>query len=159
MARTVFVRLSSGTVLETNDPSLWSDAKRIPATEGRKALEREAMKRLRQSLRRGSTVYTVLRGASSSGMSRTISLHVIRGGELRDITAAAARAMGYKVVRAPMGEGIRVGGCGMDMGFHLVYNLSRSLFKPRKPKPGEDAKAPGRANLRDGGYALNHRWA
>jgi hypothetical protein len=35
-------------------------------------------------------------------------------------------------------NGIRVGGCGMDMGFHLVYTLSRALF--------------------DDGYYVKHEW-
>ena len=35
-------------------------------------------------------------------------------------------------------EGVKVGGAGMDMGFHLVYNLAAVLF--------------------DDGYALEHKW-
>ena len=38
-----------------------------------------------------------------------------------------------------------VGGCGMDMGFHVVYSLARSLYPE---KPGQ----------RDGGYSLKHEW-
>ena len=33
---------------------------------------------------------------------------------------------------------VGVGGCGMDMGFHLVYTLSRELF--------------------DDGYYVKHEW-
>jgi len=37
---------------------------------------------------------------------------------------------------------LRVGGCGMDMGFHIVYSLSLALY--------------GSAN--DGGYTLSQEW-
>jgi hypothetical protein len=40
-------------------------------------------------------------------------------------------------------DGYKVGGCGMDMGFHLVYTLASVLFP-------EDRKT--------GGYKLNHEW-
>jgi hypothetical protein len=35
-------------------------------------------------------------------------------------------------------NGIKVGGCGMDMGFHVIYNISKTLFND--------------------GYAIKHQW-
>jgi hypothetical protein len=51
--------------------------------------------------------------------------------------------------------GIKIGGCGMDMGFDLVYSLGATLWpngtrKPHGTRNGEPDSA--------GGYALNHRW-
>ena len=51
--------------------------------------------------------------------------------------------------------GLRVSGCGMDMGFHVVYNLGYALWPDGTPEPhGTRNGAPDS----DGGYALKHRW-
>jgi hypothetical protein len=96
----------------------------------------EALERLHEWLKPGDTVFTVLRHRSASGMLRSISLLKVtakgggRSGEEPDVLCFDGNA-----VRVGLGsydqrhEGVRVGGCGMDMGFHLVYELSRALFK------------------------------
>jgi hypothetical protein len=89
-----------------------------------------------------ATVYTVLRSVSSSGMTRHISLKVASGGDILDITYLAAQAMGDKLHERNGWNTIRVNGCGMDMGFHLVYNLSSVLF----------------AGQERAGYKLAQRW-
>lgn len=74
---------------------------------------------------------------------------------------AAIRNIGYLAARA-MGDtwdsdrqGIKVGGCGMDMGFHLVYSLGSTLWPKGTPKPhGTRNGEPDRA----GGYALKKEW-
>ena len=44
-------------------------------------------------------------------------------------------------------EAIRVGGCGMDMGFHVVYNLSRALYRDgRFVCMGEDCPSNDHSN-------------
>src|SRR3990167_9299796 len=99
-------------------------------TTKRQALEnekQEAIARLRAMLKPGSTVYTILRHVSRSGMSRTIGAQVIKDGEPVDIAAWAAKAIGQPLDRDR--RGVKMGGCGMDMGFELVYNLSYWLFK------------------------------
>jgi len=74
-------------------------------------------------------VYTILRHVSSSGMSRDISLIVADSdGRVSDITYYAAAAMGDRLIERNGHRAIRVHGAGMDMGFHLVYNLSSVLF-------------------------------
>jgi hypothetical protein len=79
------------------------------------------------------TVYTILRSVSASGMTRHISL-VVAGvndegkADLYDITFLAAQAMGEKLQERNGHRTIRVNGCGMDMGFHLVYTLSSVLY-------------------------------
>ena len=87
-------------------------------------------------------VYTILRHVSSSGMSRDISLVIADGGELVDVTYYAAQALGDKLTERNGHRVIRVNGCGMDMGFHLVYNLASVLFHGQE-----------RA-----GYILNQSW-
>jgi hypothetical protein len=90
----------------------------------------------------GTKVYTIMRHVSSSGMSRNISLVIANGDEVIDITYYAAHALGDKLIESKGHRAIRVNGCGMDMGFHLVYSLSSVLFA------GEDRA----------GYKLSHRW-
>jgi len=89
------------------------------------------------------TVYTVLRHVSASGNSRDISLFTVRDGKLSNITVVAAKAMGDKVRESNGQFAIRVGGCGMDMGFHIVWNLSYSLYEGQE-----------RA-----GYVIRQEWA
>ncbi|AFU86493.1 hypothetical protein D869_gp090 [Caulobacter phage CcrRogue] len=72
---------------------------------------------------------------------------------VRSIGWLAAKAMGdtFDADR----QGIKVGGCGMDMGFHLVYSLGRTLWPNGTKKPhGSRNGEPDR----DGGYALKHSW-
>lgn len=89
------------------------------------------------------TIHTVLRHVSQSGMSRDISLLTTENGALRNITYLAGQAMGEKVKDRNGQWVIRVNGCGMDMGFHLVYNLSHSLYE------GSDRA----------GYVISQEWA
>ena len=138
----VYVKLPSGSIIETDHPEYHADAQRIPAAEGKRLLKADAIKYLRKVLKRGDTVYTVLRHVSASGMSRRIDLYAIKGNRPVYLTGYAARAMDYP---APKDRGITVQGCGMDMGFHLVYNLSMSLFCPKKYD-------------HDAAYALKHEW-
>ncbi len=79
-------------------------------------------------LKEGDKVYTILRNVSSSGMTRNISLVVAKEGEIIDVTYYVAHALGEKVSESKGHRTIKVSGCGMDMGFYLVYNLSSVLF-------------------------------
>jgi hypothetical protein len=133
-----------------------------------KARQAEAIDELRAMLPPGSEVKTILRHCSRSGMSRSIS--VVIDGE--DLTWLAARAMGEKFDRY---GGITRGGCGTDMGFDLVYSLSRRLYPdgfecigwsydlPRADRcPSSDHSNHPRETFMyhsgNGGYALKQRW-
>lgn len=93
----------------------------------------EALARLHEWIKPGDTVYTVLRNVSRSGMQREIGIVLLprpdRTGTASDSPLhpnyAVATVLGYRIGKR---DGIIVGGCGMDMGFHLVYNLGRTLF-------------------------------
>lgn len=92
-----------------------------------KVERQEAIERLREEIKPGDKIYTILRHRSRSGMQRSISLIQIDAqGTTREWDYLAARAMGDRIDN--VNGGIKVGGCGMDMGFHLVYNLGRTLF-------------------------------
>lgn len=112
----------------------------------------ESRQTLLDLLKPGDTVYTVLKHVSRSGMMRHIQLKLVRDGDICDITYHAACVMGDSIAKD---GGIRVAGCGMDMGFALVYNLGAVLWprgteKPHGTRNGEPDN--------DGGYALKQRW-
>lgn len=109
--------------------------------------EAEAIVHLREMLKPGDTVYTVLRHVSRSGMTRGIDCYMIADNKPQWITGYVGHAIGSPQPEAYWRKsmGLKIGGCGMDMGFHIVYTLSRVLFHEI------DAK-------HDGGYALMHGW-
>lgn len=138
-------------------------------TKAEKAEQEQAIEHLRDILKPGDTVHTILRHVSRSGMSRSISCVVTgRGNEPYEIDWLVRKALDMKFDRVH--SGLKIGGCGMDMGYAIVYNLSRVLFQGRfrcigKGCPSNDhSNAPypkRRKNGRqhsDGGYALNHHW-
>lgn len=89
--------------------------------------ETEAKEKLKDLLKKADfKVYTLLRHVSQSGMLRRISAFVIINNEPYEIDYLLAK-IGFK--RGDMNhEGIIISGCGMDMGFSLVYDLSSTLY-------------------------------
>lgn len=140
-----YIRDPSGHVFETDNPHFHPDCVRLSAKEGRAAYVAQSKAELRQLAPTGATIYCVLRDVSRSGMSRRISFYVIQDNRPRCIDylievlgTGGAKRHGNK-------DGLVVPGCGMDMGFHVVYSLARSLH----------SDAPGSG---DAGYALQHSW-
>ena len=120
----------------------------------------EAMERLHELLPVGGVCYTDVKSVAKSGMRRKMKFFVVENGSTIDITWPVATVLGDPV----QSDGtIRVSGCGMDMGFHMVYSLSRRLF-PDGFKPRDAGKDYGRNGTsaddidKDGGYALKQRW-
>jgi hypothetical protein len=118
----------------------------------------EAREKLRELLPPGTTVSTILRHVSRSGMQRSIS-PIIDG---EDYSWLVRRAIGGIIDQR--NGGIKRTGCGMDMGFDLVYSLSRALYPngfacigERCPSNDHSNHDPGPAHG-DGGYALEQRW-
>jgi hypothetical protein len=97
---------------------------------------------LKNYIKPGQTIYTVQRHVSASGMSRNLSVLVSNGDKVEDITYYVAQALGDKLTYHAGHRVIKVNGCGMDMGFHLIYSLSSVLFH------GQDRA----------GYVLKHAW-
>ena len=103
-------------------------------------------------LKPNQKIYTSLNSVSSSGMSRQISVYVVDGDSIRNITWLVAQILDYKIGSK---GGMVVGGCGMDMGFHVVYGLGRALWPNGIQEPhGTRNGVPDS----DGGYALKHSW-
>lgn len=100
----------------------------------------EALAQLRNFAPEGSTVYTVLRHVSQSGMTRYISAFVIIDDEPVRLDYLLTQIVGWKPSNRQYNrpDGVKVTGTGMDMGFHLVYTLAHAVY-------GD-------------GYKLSHRW-
>lgn len=114
-------------------------------TKKEQSEQNEARETLRKELKPGMTVYCNLRSVSRSGMSRVISLHYIDpAGELRWISWLAAKACGDSYDRKR--EGVKISGCGMDMGFALVSNLAAVLFPDGFDCIGENCPAADHSN-------------
>ena len=132
-----------------------------------KATERaraEAIEHLRELLPPGSTVYTVLRHVSRSGMMRHIDVYTIRDGEHVYLSGWAATATGS--TRTHEGE-IKRSGCGMDMGYDLMMSIGYALYPDGYACIGEGCPSNDHHNYRhgdcpvhhkSGGYAFKHRW-
>ena len=119
----------------------------------------EALERLREWVKPGDTIYTILRHVSASGMTRVIDmLAILPDGTIRHLGYNAAIACGDPYDRKR--EGVKASGGGMDMGFALVYNLGRVLFPDGFTLPdgkrGRNGDTSGHDG--DGGYALSHHW-
>jgi hypothetical protein len=91
------------------------------------AERQEYLQQLRDMLKPGDTLYTVLRHVSRSGMSRRIDVYAIRDNRPVWLSGRAAVVIGWSIDLDK--SGIRVAGCGMDMGFHLVDTISAELFR------------------------------
>ena len=116
----------------------------------------QAVEQLRELLHPGDTVYTILRHVSRSGMSRVIQPVIIRDNETSDLTWLVCKLDMWP--RHKRYDGLTVGGCGMDMGFHLVYELSRILFPAGFAVEGIGRNGDTSGWDKDGGYALKQRW-
>lgn len=135
----------------------------------RKNAERQQyIEKLREILKPGDVVYTTIKHVSRSGMSRSINVTVIKDNKPRWLSYWVAKAIDYPFDEKR--EAVKVGGCGMDMGFALVYDLSGALFPEGYACIGEKCPAEDHSNPphpqriadvmrhKNGGYALIQRW-
>jgi hypothetical protein len=108
--------------------------------EVKQQIKKEAIDILKSIIKKDDVLYTQLNHISQSGMMRHISIKYIKDNKPMDITGYIAEANDWKEAKNRFGgyNGIKVGGCGMDMGFHVIYNISKTLFND--------------------GYAIKHQW-
>lgn len=154
---------------------------RTTVADRKRAEMEEACAQLRELFPIGSTVHTSLLHVSRSGMLRSVAVLVSRpDGSIENVSWQVARATGQKMHKTT--DGVAMGGCGMDMGFSLVYSLGRALYPNGHPcigrlvtDPAGYAECPSndhsnesgdayRTGFRpdrihsDGGYALRRHW-
>ena len=129
----------------------------------------EAIEKLREWIKPGDTVHTILRHVSKSGMTRDIGIVLIRDdGSTIHPNYAVSRALDMPLKH----DAVRIGGCGMDMGFAIVYDLSYALYGEGYKCTGKDKRGESscpsnfhsnggayhRARKHTDGYALHHKW-
>lgn len=148
----VFMRSPNGEVFETSNPEYHKECERLSREKGKAARKEYCRAKLREMIQPGQKVYCVLRSVSSSGMSRRISVFIINDNELRNIDGFTSDAIGW--TNSDKG-GLVASGCGMDMGFALVYALGAALWPNGTPAP--HGKRNGEPDS-DGGYALKPEW-
>lgn len=116
-----------------------------------KAEQDEAKAFLLANAPAGSTVYLSLQSVSRSGMSRVI-VPAIKGkdGDFLNVAWYLARVCGLPFVSG-FSRGVRISGCGMDMGLALVDQLSYALYD----KPVDQSK---KWNPEDATGGLKYQW-
>lgn len=89
---------------------------------------------LREHVPAGSTVYGIVRSVSRSGMSRRIDFYSFTTNGPLYLTGFFSTVYGGSIPRAR--RGMLVNGCGMDMVFAVVSNVSSVVHGPPSSKPG-----------------------
>lgn len=113
-------------------------------TKRQSAEQEEARTTLRALCPPGTTVYTVLRHVSRSGMSRLIDCYVMQNGEPRWISSLVGKVGSYPFDRKR--EALRVGGRRANAGFAVVNNLSYYLYPDGFGCTGERCPSNDHAN-------------
>ena len=132
-----------------------------------KTQTQEALEQLQRNIQPGQTLRTIVTHVSRSGMSR--SIRVLDG--FNDISWLVARVLDERM--DDNNGGLRVSGCGMDMGFDTVYRLGYALFPNgftctgKSEEYGKSCPASDHVNgdrdytphiHKSGGYALRQQW-
>lgn len=94
--------------------------------EERQQLREEGVQKLKELAPEGSHLYIVLRHTSQSGMVRHISAFVIQDNYPICLDRLIVKLGLFKLTKG--GEAMLVHGCGMDMGFHVVYETARAVY-------------------------------
>ncbi len=138
--------------------------------------EEEAKKELldlfKEDIKKGipPTVYTTLKHVSSSGMLRHIDVIYIKDNKPINLNFYIERLGLYKRAKnahAANADSLRVSGCGMDMGFSVVFDLSGTLYQDKFICLGQECKSNDHVNgdrnykphkHSDGSYLLQQSW-
>ena len=86
----------------------------------------KSIETLKEYLKKDMTIHSIIRTVSSSGMTRNISFKITDKDNILDLSYHIAKALKY-----PFNDkhhAIKITGCGMDMAFHVVHNLSHALY-------------------------------
>ena len=93
----------------------------------KKQLEsKESIETLKEYLKKDMTIHSIIRSVSNTGLTRNISFKITDKDNILDLSYHIAKALQY-----PFNDkkhAVKVSGCGMDMAFHVVHNLSHVLY-------------------------------
>jgi hypothetical protein len=136
-----YYRFEDGSICATSHSELYSGSKqhtRLSAAKGKELyraqqadiLEQDILKAVERDGDAGEiiseavTVYAVIRSVAASGMSRVIDFYVMVNNQPQCISFNVGVVLGWKMHKD---RGIIVSGCGMDMVYHTVDSVWRSL--------------------------------
>ncbi len=91
--------------------------------------KQEAINELKRLFEKSNQIYTIVRHVSRSGMSREISFLIFIENQPYHLNYLINKVLGLKMVDGG-NSALRISGCGMDMGYHVVNNLSCALYCP-----------------------------
>ena len=150
----VYLKDNNGFIFTTDTPEYHPECTRMTIKAGKQALKECCISELKILVKPSDIVSTALKQVSRSGMKREISFYIVdpRYNEITNIDYYVSIITDTK--RAKNGALI-VTGCGMDMGFSVVYNLGTIMWPNGTDTPhGTRNGQPDNA----GGYALKHKW-
>ena len=152
MGKIYMISDATGEAFETSNPEWHKESRRVNYKEFAVAREKYLRKQLLKHIKPNTTVYTTVSNVSKSGMSRHIGVYIVtKDKKIWNISMMVAELCGY----GKRDGALQISGCGMDMGFAVVYSLGHKLWpngtkKPHGTRNGEPDSA--------GGYALKHSW-
>lgn len=102
-------------------------------TKAQQADRDEAIAKLREWLKPGTTIHTIQRHRAASGMMRVLDVYLIRDNEPLRITYSVADACGMKYNKKH--EGIEIGGCGFNPSHEIAMSISYAIHGYPKDRP------------------------
>jgi hypothetical protein len=139
---TYYLSTSDNRVYDFNHQPSGDDWQQVSQAKGKALEKQQAIDSLKNIFAlmppEKRVIYTVLRSVSKSGMSRVIDFYTIENDRPQYLSGLIKMALGYRMAK---NGGLVVGGCGMDMGFHVVYTVSSVLHGGAR-----------------GGYEIKHQW-
>ena len=128
MSKFIYMQ-QDGEVFQTMHPEYHKDAEKLPQAKGKELYREQCKQKLSKLLESVGTVYGIVRHVSASGMSRDIDLYVIKDNQMIYLTGYASTVLDYPMSK---NQGMKVGGCGMDMVFHCVSSLAQAIGRDYK---------------------------
>ena len=149
-----YLKDSKGFIFTSDYPQHHPECTKLTIKAGRAELKAQCIVNLKALIKPGDTVRTSIKHVSSSGMQRRISFYIVdpRDQEIINIDHYVSIITDYKLSDK---GGLVVNGCGMDMGFAVVYELGATMWTNGTDTPhGTRNQEPDSS----GGYALKQRW-
>lgn len=88
----------------------------------------EALSYLKKILNPEDTIYGIIKHVAKSGMSRSISfIYICEDRKPLFLDGVISNLFGYKLDLN--NGGLKISGCGMDMIFKVVYDISEMIFE------------------------------
>lgn len=134
MSKTYYMQTEDGHIFTTSSPEYHKNDTQLPQAKGKELYREQCKQKLSKLLENVDTVYGIIRHVSASGMNRDIDLYVIKDNQPVYLTGYASTVLDYPMSKT---QGMKVGGCGMDMVFHCVSSIARAIGRDYKTLKSE----------------------